>query len=215
MPTFSQLREGDDKVWESFYKSVRPRLLTRAARAVGSNNAEDLVESTFVSVYARLTDKQKPPLKESQGGPVAYIERSFTYTLYDSSRKEKRNKTSVLLPDSPDKGAEGAAQNFFESVEDKSANVEVVLEKSSSANEEVSKLEKALSKNANWTKMLVLAAEGYSMQEIADTLHVPVGTVLSGMHRAREKAKQSATEIFGREVVEYHVNHLRNPSKYS
>lgn len=210
-PTFSELRTGDEKVWEKFYKDVKPRLVKRAVRVIGPNNAEDVVESTLISVYSRIKDEKKPPLKEF-GNPAAYVEISLTNNLRDTARKAMHPATPVLLPEFKGGDGNGDLGAFFDRQADVAENVEQVVEAGSNACEEVTKLQETFSKNTQWAKILVLTAEGYSYKEIAEELDIPLGSVMSGLNRARKKARESAAEIFDREVVDYHVSHLRKSS---
>ena len=43
-------------------------------------------------------------------------------------------------------------------------------------------------------RILMRAAEGFSYREIADSLEIPMGTVMSHLHRARARLRESLTE---------------------
>ena len=142
------------------------------------SDAEDLVQETYLRAYRGFAGfKEGTNLR-------AWVYRILTNTFINSYRKKQREPITVPDDDMPDwylydklGGANAEASAESE-----------VLEKI--PDEDV---QRALEDLPDGFRMAVLLAdvEGFSYKEIAEILDVPIGTVMSRLHRGR-KALQKA-----------------------
>jgi len=166
-----------------------PSLYTAAMRMTrNAADAEDLVQETYLKAYrAFATFQQGTNLK-------AWLYRILTNTFINSYRSKKRRPDESELDEVEDLylyrrlgGLEAAAAG-------RSAEEEVL---DSFTDDEVKQALEALPEQF---RMAVLLAdvEGFSYKEIAEILDIPIGTVMSRLHRGR-KALQKGLFEFGLE----------------
>jgi len=152
------------------------------------SDAEDLVQETYLKAYRAFgTFQQGTNLK-------AWLYRILTNTFINSYRSKKRRPDESELDEVEDLylyrrlgGLEAAAAG-------RSAEEEVL---DSFTDDEVKQALEALPEQF---RMAVLLAdvEGFSYKEIAEILDIPIGTVMSRLHRGR-KALQKGLFEFGLE----------------
>lgn len=150
------------------------------------SDAEDLVQETYLKAYRSYASfKEGTNLK-------AWLYRILTNTFINSYRSKKRHPEETELEEVEDfylfrrlGGLEAAAAG--RSAEDE------VLE--AITDEEVKYAVESLPESF---RMAVLLAdvEGFSYKEIAEIMEVPIGTVMSRLHRGR-KALQKALHDYG------------------
>jgi RNA polymerase sigma-70 factor (ECF subfamily) len=166
-----------------------PSLYTAALRMTRNPaDAEDLVQETYLKAYRAFhTFQQGTNLK-------AWLYRILTNTFINSYRAKKRKPELTEIEDVEDLylyhrlgGLEAAAAG--RSAEDE------VLDRFTDA--DVKAAIESLPENF---RMAVLLAdvEGFSYKEIAEILDIPIGTVMSRLHRGR-RALQKALFEFGME----------------
>jgi RNA polymerase sigma-70 factor (ECF subfamily) len=166
-----------------------PSLYSAALRMTRSpSDAEDLVQETYLKAYrAWHTYQQGTNLK-------AWLYRILTNTFINSYRSKKRRPEQTELDEVEDLylyrrlgGLEAAAAG-------RSAEDEVM---DLFTDTDVKAAIEALPENF---RMAVLLAdvEGFSYKEIAEILDIPIGTVMSRLHRGR-KALQKSLFDFGME----------------
>jgi RNA polymerase sigma-70 factor (ECF subfamily) len=151
-------------------------------------DAEDLVQETFLKAYrAYHTFTEGTNLK-------AWLYRILTNTYINKYRKQKRRPSEVDLGDVQDLylyrqiGSEESAE-ASQSVEQKVLDGLV----ESDIKEAVEELPE------NFRLPVLLAdLEGFAYKEIAEILDIPIGTVMSRLHRGR-KAMQKRLWEFARE----------------
>lgn len=151
-------------------------------------DAEDLVQETYLKAYRAFgTFQAGTNLK-------AWLYKILTNTFINSYRSRKRRPEQTELDDVEDLylyrrlgGLEAAAAG-------RSAEEEVLEHFTESD------VKAAIEALPEQFRMAVLLAdvEGFSYKEIADILDVPIGTVMSRLHRGR-KALQKALFDFGME----------------
>jgi RNA polymerase sigma-70 factor (ECF subfamily) len=166
-----------------------PSLYTAALRMTRNPaDAEDLVQETYLKAYRAFASFQ-------QGTNLkAWLYRILTNTFINSYRARKRRPEQSELDDVEDLylyrrlgGLEAAAagRSAEEEVLDHFTDTEVKA---------------ALESLPEQFRMAVLLAdvEGFAYKEIADILDIPIGTVMSRLHRGR-RALQRALFEFGME----------------
>ncbi|HZD17943.1 MAG TPA: sigma-70 family RNA polymerase sigma factor [Actinomycetota bacterium] len=182
MPRRSVAPPEDPAVRSRFERDVLPLLpgLYGAALRLTRNpqDAEDLVQETYLRAYRGFSGF------EEGTNLRAWMYRILTNTFINTYRKKQREPVTIADDDIEDwylydrlggSGAEASAESE-------------VLERI--PDEEV---QRALEDLPEGFRMAVLLAdvEGFSYKEIAEILDIPIGTVMSRLHRGR-KALQKA-----------------------
>ena len=159
------------------------RQLYSAAMRMTRNpsDAEDLVQETFLKAYrAYHTFEEGTNLK-------AWLYRILTNTFINKYRKESRRPSEVDL---------GAVEDLYlyrnigseESAEAARTTEERVLD--GLVESDIKKAVEDLPENFRLPVLLADLA-GFSYKEIADILDIPIGTVMSRLHRGRKAMEKS------------------------
>jgi RNA polymerase sigma-70 factor (ECF subfamily) len=172
----------DPELKERFERDVLPLLpnLYSAALRLTRNpsDAEDLVQEAYLRAYRGFGGfREGTNLR-------AWMYRILTNTFINSYRKRQREPVTVPEDETPDWYL---YEKLGESGAEASAEAEVL---DRIPDEDVQAALEALPENF---RMAVLLAdvEGFSYKEIAEILGIPMGTVMSRLHRGR-KALQRA-----------------------
>ena len=172
----------DPALRERFERDVLPLLphLYSAALRLTRNpaDAEDLVQETYLRAYRGFSGF------EEGTNLRAWMYRILTNTFINSYRKKQRQPVTVQDDEIEDwflydrLGASGVEASAETEVLDRLPDEEV---------------QRALEALPEGFRMAVLLAdiEGFSYKEIAEILDIPIGTVMSRLHRGR-KALQKA-----------------------
>src|SRR6266576_2403910 len=167
-------RADEAELRERFERDVLPLLpsLYGAAMRMTRNpsDAEDLIQETFLRAYRGFGGfTEGTNLK-------AWLYRILTNTFINSYRKRQREPVTVLEDEIPDWYLYGTDQS------EASAETEV-LDRMPDAD-----VKEALDALPEQFRMAVWLAdvEGFSYKEIAEILNVPIGTVMSRLHRGRK-----------------------------
>ncbi len=173
----------DPALRERFEREVLPMLpsLYGAALRMTRNpqDAEDLLQETYLRAYRGFA-------RFEEGTNLrAWLYRILTNTFINAYRKRQREPVTVPVDD------ETSDWYLYDRLGDSGVEVSAeaeVLEKI--PDEDV---QRALEELPEGFRMAVLLAdvEGFSYREIADIMDVPIGTVMSRLHRGR-KALQKA-----------------------
>ena len=162
------------------------RQLYSAAMRMTRNpaDAEDLVQETFLKAYrAYHTFEEGTNLK-------AWLYRILTNTYINKYRKESRRPSEVDL---------GAVEDLYlyrnigseESAEAARTTEERVLD--GLVESDIKKAVEDLPENFR-LPVLLADLEGFSYKEIAEILDIPIGTVMSRLHRGRKAMQKSLWE---------------------
>ena len=164
-------------------------LYTAALRMTRNpSDAEDLVQETYLKAYRGFGGFQEGTNLK------AWLYRILTNTFINSYRSKKRRPEETELEDLENlymyrrlAGAEGATAG-------RSAEDEVLDHITES------EVKEAIEALPEQFRMAVLLGdvEGFSYKEIAEILDIPIGTVMSRLHRGR-KALQKRLYEFGRQ----------------
>ena len=176
---------------ERFEKEALPYLdqLYGAAMRLTRNthDAEDLVQEAYAKAFASFH-------QYTQGTNIkAWLYRILNNTFISGYRKSKRQPQHTYTTDMED-WHEYAASTHMSSGLD-SAETEAL------ENMEDSDVRQALEKLPSDRQMIVYLAdvEGFSYQEIAEIMNIPMGTVMSRLHRARRQLRSLLTD-YAREL---------------
>lgn len=155
--------EGDREAFRQFYQeTARPVYSFILSLTKSPHEAEDLMQETYLSVWTRA-DSYTP-----QGKPLAWvftIARNLCYMRF----REQKMLSNVALEDL--EGEEGVVCESLEQAADR----KVLLD--------------ALDKISQEERQIVLlhAAAGMKHREVAETLELPLATVLSKYNRSMKK----------------------------
>jgi RNA polymerase sigma-70 factor (ECF subfamily) len=176
---------GDEGLRTRFERDALPLLpgLYSAALRLTRNpsDAEDVVQEAFLRAYRGFAGFQEGTNLK------AWMYRILTNTFINSYRKKKRQPTEVLEDELPDwylydqLGGEGAVDSAETTV----------LE--SIPDEDVRQALDALPEAFRMAVWLV-DVEGFSYKETAEILDIPIGTVMSRLHRGRKALEKGLWE---------------------
>jgi RNA polymerase sigma-70 factor (ECF subfamily) len=144
------------------------------ARLGCAEDSEDVVQETYLKAY-RAFDRFK-----EDGNPKTWLACILINVIRDHVRRVNRAPHAVPL------------EEALESASDDNSSAEERL----SANELGSQLITALQSipESFASALLLRELKGLSYQEIAETLQIPIGTVMSRLSRARELLRKKLTD---------------------
>jgi RNA polymerase sigma-70 factor (ECF subfamily) len=182
----SQAAPPDDPALrERFEREVLPLLpnLYSAALRMTRNpaDAEDLVQETYLRAYRGFSGF------EEGTNLRAWMYRILTNTFINSYRKKQREPMTVQEDDLDEWYL---FDKLGESGVEPSAEAEVIR---SMPDEDVQKALEALPEGFRLA-VLLADVEGFSYKEIAEILGIPIGTVMSRLHRGRRALEKALWE---------------------
>ena len=180
---------ADQATFEDDAMQFAPQLYTAAMRMTRNPaDAEDLVQETYLKAYrAYDTFEAGTNLK-------AWLYRILTNTYINRYRKQQRRPSEVDLGDVEDlylyrRLGSDATSDASRSTE------EQVLEGLVEA--DVKEAVESLPENFR-IPVLLADLEGFAYKEIAEILDIPIGTVMSRLHRGRKALEKALWEFAGR-----------------
>lgn len=166
---------------EIFEKVILPHEASLYAPAMAltrsASDAEDLVQETLLRAYDRFDTYR------SDGSPRAWLHTIMRNLFYNMYRKKSREPRQVPL-ENPD-------GSLLEQPTSATASPErQVL----SQLEGAALLQAVRALPEDYRRVVAMAdLQGLAYQEIAEQLHIPVGTVRSRLSRGRERVRRSLT----------------------
>lgn len=184
---------GDPRPTPSQRKALREQCLSHLDALYGAalrmttnrQDAEDLVQETYLKAIRNLHRYR------DDGTCKAWLFRILTNTYIDSYRKARRSPQPVELEED---GASGLYERMIDPVGDPDApppeidDLEEFLGRF--VGDEVKQALDGLPEVFR-TAILLRDIEGFSYQEIADMLEIPIGTVMSRLFRGRQLLKEA------------------------
>ncbi|HET7018466.1 MAG TPA: sigma-70 family RNA polymerase sigma factor [Streptosporangiaceae bacterium] len=164
-----------------FEQQVRPYLgqLYQAALRMTRNasDAEDLVQETLAKAYTAF-HQFKPGTNLR-----AWLHKILSNTFVNSYRKTKRQPALATAPESPDDWQQGTDPSQVV----RSAEAEALDRLGDS---EVLRALRDLPKDFR-TAVYLADIEGYPYREVAAMMGTPIGTVMSRLHRGRDRLRRA------------------------
>jgi RNA polymerase sigma-70 factor (ECF subfamily) len=166
----------EDKRYEEFEKEALPHmdaLYNFALRLTGdSDDANDLVQETYLKAF-RFFDKY-----ERGTNSKAWLFRILKNSYINDYRKQSKEPSKVDYDD---------IENFYENIKSSDVKSSHIAQDAFSnlMGDEISKAIADLPEDFR-TVILLSDIEGFTYEEIADFVDVPIGTVRSRLHRARK-----------------------------
>lgn len=158
--------------WEEVARSYGRFLYTVAYRLTGDHEeAQDLVQEVLLRVHRGLATYQP-------GSMEGWLARITTNAFLDDVRRRKRRPVDAL-PDDPDRVLHAAP-----SADDALAAANLP--------DHIQAAIRALPEDFR-VPVVLCDVVGFSYQEIADTLSIPMGTVRSRIHRGRSQLREALT----------------------
>lgn len=162
----AQAQQGDRQAFGELVRLNRERVINVVYRMCGNVNlAEDAAQEAFVRAWKHLPNyRPRSPFRN-------WVYRIATNVALDALRRERETVDIDALPltvsdEGPEAAVEGAERG-----------------------EQVRQAVLALSP-ASRAALILREYEGFSYREIADTLDIPIGTVMSRLNYARSKLRQ-------------------------
>jgi RNA polymerase sigma-70 factor (ECF subfamily) len=163
---------------------LMPNLYSAALRLTRNpTDAEDLVQDTFLRAYRGFASFQEGTNLR------AWLYRILTNSFINTYRKKQRQPVTVEGPDDIDEwylfdrlGSQNVESSAESEVLDKIPDEDV---------------QRALEALPEGFRMAVLLAdvEGFSYKEIAEILAIPIGTVMSRLHRGRRALEKGLYDV--------------------
>jgi RNA polymerase sigma-70 factor (ECF subfamily) len=177
-------KRGDPKAFESLFAKYHARVYNLIYRMVGNeDDAEDLTQETFVRCHRAL-----PSLKAVDFF-LPWLWRVATNICRDFARRRARRQTWSL--DSEIVDDEGTKMS--REIQDDSSDPPKLLRRSEVAD----RVQRALDKLSEDRRVVVILhhLEDVPVNEIAEMLGVPVGTVKSRLARARDDMSEMLSDL--------------------
>jgi RNA polymerase sigma-70 factor (ECF subfamily) len=173
-----------------------PSLYTAAMRMTrNTSDAEDLVQETYLKAYRAYGSFQEGTNLK------AWLYRILTNTFINSYRAKARRPTETDIEDVEDLYLYRRLGGLEGSTAGRSAEEEMLEQLT---DDEVKAAIEALPDSFR-IAVLLADVEGFSYKEIAEITDVPIGTVMSRLHRGR-KALEKALATYGVERGLVNVN---------
>jgi RNA polymerase sigma-70 factor (ECF subfamily) len=170
----AEAKAGDANAFKELVKRYEPRVAAAVIGMLGKcQEAEDVGQETFIRFYNGLKNFR------GESGVATYLTRiAINLSLNELKRRKRR---SML---------------FWNTLEE---NYEIPDEKPKSEySGEKEIVQKAIQKldSKFRTVMVLRLMDGFSTEETAEILNIPVGTVLSRLARGQQKLKEELLPIF-------------------
>lgn len=172
-------RRGDKAAYGALVRKYQDRLFTALVHVCGGREeAEDAAQDAFVQAFLKLASF------EGQSSFYTWLYR-IAFNTAISRRRRQRPDVSVdrsreIAGHEPTDGREGVEEQLLR--QERAAMVQQALGQL----------------NAEHRAILVLREmEGCDYDAIAEILDLPIGTVRSRLHRARQQLKERLTAILG------------------
>ena len=175
-------RPSADVLFEREFGPCRRQLYPTALRMTGnSSDAEDLVQDTMTRAYAGLAG-----FTPGTNGR-AWLFRIMANAFINTCRHRRREPVEVLSPDIDVPPRAAARLPAAIAARSAPSAEEEVLNQFSRSEVRAALAELPVGFRA---AIYLVDGEGYSYRDAAEMIGVPIGTVMSRLHRARKRVRQ-------------------------
>jgi RNA polymerase sigma-70 factor (ECF subfamily) len=177
----SRARSGDSRAFEEFILRHSPGVFRWMARACGEADAEDLTQEVFLRAFRGLSRFR------GEAPPRAWLASIAHNTIKNRYRFLHRFRRVFGRKPEPENAADPPAQG-------------VSPEAAAAAGEVSARVAEALQSLPEEYRLPVVLRdlEGWNYEEIAVSLHVPVGTVKSRIARGRGQLRDLLAPLVGK-----------------
>lgn len=171
------LIDGDQHAFEVFLLMYEKPIFNHLIRLVGSRDeAADLLQETFIRLYTKRFQI------DTEGNVKNWLYKVATNIAYDYFRKKKRE--NLVSIDDEDLSETIEAKLSYTNLEHEIATID---------------LENALEKIRPHYKNILLLyyREGFTYEEVAKMLELPLNTVKTHLRRARQELNKLLNETYG------------------
>ena len=180
-----------DAHFESLVEAHYRRIYNLIYRMVQSEqDAADLTQETFVRVYRAL------PKLRAEGAQSAWVRRIATNLCLDWIRRRNSSPSTSSLDARP---SEDSDTHQSWEISDPSGEPELIFSSKERANALYAAIERL--PHDYRTVVILHYMEEMRVEEIADSLGVPAGTIKSRLSRARRELKRKLVPYFEPELV--------------
>jgi RNA polymerase sigma-70 factor, ECF subfamily len=178
---------GRERLFHEVILPLEPTLYGSAlALTHSSSDAEDLVQDTLIRAYSRF-ETYRP-----DGSPKAWLHTIMRNLFFNRYRKNSRQPQMVSLEQYA-VGSQGEALSAENEVSLLQENTQISPERQVLSQLEGDAALSAIQELPSEYREVVILSdiEGLAYQEIAEQLHIPVGTVRSRLSRGRERLRRA------------------------
>lgn len=181
-------RTGDRGALERLLATQRPRAMAAALRVLHNpDDAEDAVQEAFLKIWRSL------PAFEGRSSFSTWVHRIVTNASLDIMRKAAARSETVERPAQKEDTAVTVLEPAYEATpESELADREVEL---------LVRLAVAALPSAHRQAVELREFEDCSYQEMAETIHCPIGTVMSRLHHARARLAENLRAPLGQALA--------------
>jgi RNA polymerase sigma-70 factor (ECF subfamily) len=177
-------KSGDDLAWEALVRQYQSRIYGIAYTYVGNvEDARDLAQDIFVQIYRKLDSCREPDrflpwiIRIARNSSVDFIRR----------RKARPQRTGTPAEEMPHLRSSAPGPDELSELASQKRLVYRALQKLSDISREI---------------ILLRDMQGLPLAEIAELLHVPLGTIKSRSNRARIELAQAVLSVQGKTDAE-------------
>ncbi len=170
-------RQNDPKAWRHLVRGYTPLVYRLALRMLKEEQAaEDITQEVFMTVHRAIT--QHDPTR-----PLAPWLARITYNncLKRMAKTQRINKKELAMEGEPTDPRDDASPESLVNQGQVSRQIESALDRLSAQDRGL---------------IVMRYREGFTDSEIAEATHMPVGTVKTRLHRARNRLKKYLTPFF-------------------
>ncbi|MFQ6114041.1 MAG: RNA polymerase sigma factor [bacterium] len=174
-----QARDGDNKAFEELVKRYESQVAATVIGMLGKGQeADDVGQEVFIRFYKALHSFRE---ESSLGTFLTRI--AMNLSLNELKRRKRR-------------------QLFFKKTEDNMTNMTTNSDDTITKHERQQLVQRAIQKlEPKFRAVIVLRLiEGYSTEETARILKIPIGTVLSRLSRAQRKLREILTPVMEEKI---------------
>ncbi len=193
--------KGDAQAWELLVRAYTGRVYGLLVRSCGDRElAEELTQETFVKIVQALRKRDEAGGYDEQGKFEPWLFRIAMNALRDEKRRRSRQAQSMdMSPGAAASAGDGEAASAYAGVDASAAMRDQrndPQERASRA-EQIKLMQAAVEKMSDKERQILHLRHtaGLSFAEIAETLHEPLGTILSSAHRALAKLKKDLAHL--------------------